>query len=83
MNNTEKIKQMECEIEKLNDMIGKYEQALKIAFDEFTNYVGCNECNHSKLCENNCLLSCQTITIHDWKNKAGIETYFKQVNVKR
>ena len=72
MSNFEK----EAELNRLNNLIEKYEMALRIAGDDIVNTDECcNVCPSIYFCKRKSMtdLACKRTFIADWKEKAGIK----------
>lgn len=72
MNNFEE----EAELNRLNNLIEKYETALRIAGDDIVNTDECcNVCPSIYFCKRKSMtyLACKRTFIADWKEKAGIK----------
>lgn len=72
MSNFEK----EAELNRLNNLIEKYETALRIAGDDIVQTdERCNVCPSIYFCKRKSMtdLACKRTFIADWKEKAGIE----------
>lgn len=72
MSNFEK----ETELNRLNNLIEKYETALRIAGDDIVQTdERCNVCPSIYFCKRKSMtdLACKRTFIADWKEKAGIE----------
>ena len=66
----------EAELNRLNNLIEKYEMALRIAGDDIVNTDECcNVCPSIYFCKRKSMtdLACKRTFIADWKEKAGIE----------
>ena len=66
----------EAELNRLNNLIEKYEMALRIAGDDIVNTDECcNVCPSIYFCKRKSMtdLACKRTFIADWKEKAGIK----------
>ena len=66
----------EAELNRLNNLIEKYETALRIAGDDIVNTDECcNVCPSIYFCKRKSMtdLACKRTFIEEWKEKAGIE----------
>lgn len=63
-------------VDKQNDLIKKYQKALRIAADEVVDSINCWICPLASICESKreyTGLTCSEMFVEEWGEKAGIE----------
>ncbi len=63
-------------IDKQNDLINKYQKALRIAADNMVDSVSCWTCPLASICESKYEytgLTCSEMFVEEWGEEAGIE----------
>lgn len=74
--NTWKGYKMEKSVYEKDDLIGKYQKALRIAADNMVDSVICWTCPLASICESKYEytgLTCSEMFIQEWEEEAGIE----------